>query len=149
MESKDNNLFFYPGIKLGKLSLSFQEKDIIKILGNPEEQNIDRFNDFEYAVHLYYWDLGIYPSIYYKNESFEYLHIHSGDIILDNVKFSTLKKSEVLSLIKNYHFKNKLQYSCEDAYDEDVDEECYYFEKIGLTIWFEKDLMSNVCVQRK
>jgi hypothetical protein len=150
MESKDKdiNIIFKPQISLGYISFSFLENDIVEALGTPDEREIDAFNSSEYAIYLYYYNKKVYPSLYFENGNFDYLSINTDDIILDDVKFSTLTKNEILKFIKDYHCKNKLQYLCKYEYEEDVSEEYYYFENIGLTIWFEEDSISDICVHK-
>ncbi|MDR0874463.1 MAG: hypothetical protein LBN27_13535 [Prevotellaceae bacterium] len=148
-QDKDINIIFKPQIGLGDILFSFQENDIVKILGNPDEREIDVFNSSEYAINLYYYKINIHPSIYYENGEFDYSSISTEDIILDNVKFSSLTKDEIVKFIDDYHNKHGLQYLCKYEYEEDVNEECYFFENIGFTIWFEENTISDICVQRR
>lgn len=150
MEEKDNdiNIIFRPQIGLGKILFSFQEEDIITLLGVPEEREIDIFNDMEYAVRLFYYRLKIYLSAYYENNKFDYLSASTNDLILDNVKFSTLKKREILKFIENYHNVHKITFLMEKEYHKEVNEYYYHYESIGLSIWFENSLISDICVQK-
>jgi len=148
LEDKDINIIFKPQIGLGKILFSFQEEDIITLLGIPEEKEIDVFNDLEYAIHLYYHRFKIYPSIYYENNKFDYLSISTEDLILDNIKFSTLKKKEILKFIEDYHKSHEIVFSMEKEYDKIVNEYFYNYENIGLSIWFEDSLISDICVQK-
>jgi hypothetical protein len=127
---------------------SFQESDITKILGIPDEREIDTFNSSEYAIYLYYYKIEVYPSLYFENGNLDYLTINTNDLILDNVKLSTLTKNEILKFIEEYHYKNKLQYLCKYAYEKDVNEEYYRLANLGLSIWFEEDFISDICVYK-
>jgi hypothetical protein len=59
-----------------------------------------------------------------------------------------LTKNEILKFIEEYHYKNKLQYLYKYAYEEDVNEKYYSFENLGLSIWFEEDSISDICVYK-
>jgi hypothetical protein len=146
MERNTADITFKPQVGFGKILFSFQEDDIIKVLGQPDEKFIDTFDENEYSVHLDYEKLGIYTGIYYENGKFDYLSIFSEDIILDDVRFSTLTKSKIISFLKEYHVKNNIKLKYEYQYDKDVNEENYFYENIGLTIWFENNKISNICV---
>ena len=148
LEDKDINIIFRPQIGLGKILFSFQEEDIIAILGIPEERNIDNFNDYEYVIRLRYEKLKMYPSIYYENNKFDYLSIFTDDLILDNVKFSTLKKKEILKFIKNYHEIHGISFGMEKEYEKKVNEYFYDYKNIGLSLWFEDGLITNICVEK-
>jgi hypothetical protein len=148
IEGRDINIIFKPQVGLGNILFSFQEREIINVLGIPDKKEIDNLTDTGYAIYLYYNQQGISPSIYYENEAFESLHISTDDLILNNVKFSTLTKDEIVKCIEDYHCKNKLQYLCKYIYEKEVNEDYYYFKNIGLTIWFEGDLISDICVQK-
>jgi hypothetical protein len=150
MESKDKdiNIVYTPQIGLGRILFSFQENDIVKVLGTPDEREVDIFDSSEYAIYLYYYKIKIYPSLYFENSNFDYLSIFTSDLILDNVKFSTLKKREILKFIKNYHEIYNIRFLMKKEYDEKVNEHYYSYRNIGLSIWFEGDLISDICVQK-
>ncbi|MDL2262453.1 hypothetical protein LJC11_03005 [Bacteroidales bacterium OttesenSCG-928-I21] len=147
-QGKDINIIFKPQIGLGNILFSFQENDIIKMLGTPDERKIDVFNLSESAIYLYYDEIKIHLSIYYENGKFDHLSIGTEDIVLDSVRFSSSTKDEIIKFIANYHYKNKIHYLCEYTYAENINEEEYFFENIGLTIWFEENTISDICVQK-
>jgi hypothetical protein len=151
MESKGkdiDNIIFKPQIGLGRILFSFQENDIVKVLGTPDERKVDIFDSSEYAIYLYYYKIKIHPSLYFENNNFDYLSIFTSDIIVDNVKFSTLKKREVLKFIQDYHKINNIRFLMKKEYDEKVNEYFYDYRNIGLSIWFEGDSISDICVQK-
>lgn len=140
------NLVFHPQVGLGKIDFSFNEKDIITLLGEPEDQDIDSDLGANcYSITLWYFSLGISPKVYYENNELDYLSISSDDLLIENTLFSTLSKSRLLFFIKSYCKRNNFN----STYKKTVDDirECYYFEGIGLTIWFEKGKISNIIVE--
>lgn len=148
IQERDVDIIFYPQKGLGKISFSFNEEEIISILGEPEEQEVvTDLGENEYTVYLLYFSLGISLTLHFENDKLDYLSIFSDDLILDNVQFSSLRKKGLIRFIQNYCIEHKL---CE-KYEKksDNDEEWYFFKGIGLTIWFEKrnGKMSNVCVE--
>jgi hypothetical protein len=148
MALADNNITFYPPKRIGRLLFTYHEKDIVNVLGKPDKRTIDMFNDNEYAIYLYYNRMGLSPTLYFENNRFDYLSVHLKDIILENVKFSTLDKNSTLVFLENYHITHKINYVRKQSYDKDVNEECYEFENIGLTIWYERGCISDICVQK-
>lgn len=152
MEEKDkdlNNIIFTPQIGFGKILFSFnKEEDILNVLDTPYEREIYIFNDNEYVIHLDYWDINISVSLYFEDRIFDYLSIHTQDAILDNFQFSRHNQSEILTYIKEYHSVYKLDFVEKKEYDKDVDETCFTYDNVGLTIWFDGNGISGICVQK-
>jgi len=149
LTDNDTDIIFNPQIGVGNVLFSFEKKDIIKVLGNPKEEKIDIFNENEIVIYLFYGKNGINNvSLYYENNILDYLTIFVEDIILNGFRFSSFNKIITLEFVQKYHFENHVEYLCTFSYDEITEEECYYFENIGLTIWYEKDLISDICVQK-
>lgn len=149
-KDRDNNLFiFRPQIGLGDVLFSFDKEDeVSKILGDSAERSIDTFNDNEYVIHLDYWNLDVFISLYFENKVFDRLSIHTQDVILNGFRFSLHNQTEILSFIKEYHNTHKLDFIeiIEDM--ESVEEICYTYDTIGLTIWFDENGISDICVQK-
>lgn len=152
MEEKDkdlNNIIFTPQIGFGKILFSFnKEEDILNVLDTPYEREIYIFNDNEYVIHLDYWDINISVSLYFEDRIFDYLSIHTQDAILDNFQFSRHNQSEILTYIKEYHSVYKLDFVEKKEYDKDVEETCFTYDNVGLTIWFDGNGISGICVQK-
>lgn len=148
IQEHDVNIIFYPEKGLGKIDFSFGEKEIISILGEPENRAIGTYlEENEYTVYLRYFSLGISLYLNFENDKLDYLSISSEDLILDNVQFSSLRKKGLIRFIQHYCIEHKLDEKYEKKSDND--EEWYFFEGIGLTIWFEKrnGKMSDICVE--
>jgi hypothetical protein len=147
-KDKDINIVFKPQIGFGEVLFSFnKEEDVLKILGTSAERSVDIFNDEEYAIYLDYWNLDISVSLYFENNRFDYLSIHTQDVILDGFCFSLHNQTEILSFIKEYHNVYKLDFVEKIEDIESVEEICYTYDTIGLTIWFDKIGISGICVQ--
>jgi len=147
-KNKDIDLNFTPQVKLGEVLFSFNEQEVLQSLGASAERSLDIFNDREYVIHLDYWSYNFFVSVYYENNKFDYLSIHTQDIILEDFRFSDHKKKDILSFIKQYHEKYKILFLEKEEYDKDTDEICYNYESIGLTIWFDRTDISDISVQK-
>ncbi|GAB6120958.1 hypothetical protein [Dysgonomonas termitidis] len=148
-KDKDNIFIFKPQIGLGKVLFSFnKEEDILKILGTSAERSIDIFSKEEFAIYLDYWNLSIFVSLYFENSFFDRLSIHTQNIILDNFCFSHHNQSEILSFIREYHNTYKLDFIEKIEFDKNTEETWYFYENLGLTIWFDKNGISDICVQK-
>lgn len=148
-KDKDNKLIFKPQVGLGEILFSFnREKEVLEVLGDSAERSIDVFSDNGYVIHLDYWNLSIFVNLYFENRFFDRLSIHTQDIILENFRFSHYKQSEILSFIKEYHNAYKLDFIEKVESDEDIEEIWYFYENLGLTIWFDKNGISDICVQK-
>lgn len=146
MELIDSN--FYPNRGLGNISFNFQEDDILKIMGYPEERVIYNYSENDSAICLFYNKKGVIFWIHYDGLFFDYLSINVDDIILDGIKFSILTKLDILKYIKKYHIKHEYDYLCEKEFNEEFNEELYHFENIGLSIWFKKEHISDISIKK-
>jgi hypothetical protein len=146
-KDKDINIVFRPQVGFGKILFSFnEEKEILNVLGTFTERSIDIFNEDEYAIYLDYWNISI--SLYYEYSKFDYLSIHTQDIVLEEFRFSEHEKRDILSFIKKYHDKHHLGFVEDIDYNKNTKEICYYYRNIGLTIWFDKNGISGINVQK-
>lgn len=144
----DDNLIFYPQVKLGKIYFSYQEKDIIEVLGKPSlKEKDDDYSDNSYVIRLVYSKLNISFFLHFEEYKFNYLSIHTDDLIIDKVKLSLfLSKIKLIKYIEMYCEKNGITRQCSKT--KSINEECYTFNKLGLTIWFEQGEISDICVQK-
>lgn len=53
-----------------------------------------------------------------------------------------------MKFIKNYHEIHNIRFIMEKEFDEKVNEYYYHYENIGLSIWFEDGLITNICVAK-
>jgi hypothetical protein len=125
-----------------------REEKISEILGNSAERSVDIFSDNEYIIHLDYWNWNISVNLYFEENKFDYLSIHTQNIILENFCFSCHNQIEILSFIKEYHNFHELDFIEKIESDEGVEETWYFYENLGLTIWFDKNGISDICVQK-
>ena len=146
MEKMVSNSNFYPNVGLGDLLFKYDQNEVLSILGLPEEKEIDQVNDSDYTVRFFYKALGYSFHFHYEDNAFNYSSIHSKRIILDNEDFSMITKERIIGVIKDYYLKKDLVYDEKYSFDESVNEETYSFDNIGLTIWFENNRISDICV---
>lgn len=147
-QDKDIDLTFIPQVGFGEILFSFNEDQVLHILGDSAERNIDYFNTNEYALYLDYWDYNIFISLHFENSTLERLSIHTQNIILDDFCFSHHNQSEILSFIRRYHYTHNLNFTETVEFNEEVKETCYIYNRIGLTIWFDENGISDICLQK-
>lgn len=155
----NKNINFTPFIGIGDISFMAEEKDIVGAMGEPEQREIYYYSEplenneehavpssdpIQYSVNLYYSDLAVF--IGYQDNRFQGTSVHLNDLVLEGQRFSEMFKEDVLDLIENYHYKNKLRFICQTSYTEASEEECYEYDNIGLTIWYVTDVITNICV---
>ena len=92
--------------------------------------------------------MSISVNLYFEENKFDYLSIHAQNIILENFGFTAHDQNEILSFIKEYHNIYKLDFIEKIESDEDIEETWYFYEKLGLTIWFDKNGISDICLQK-
>lgn len=142
----DNNNNFYPNIGFGNILFKQSQDEISSILGLPQEKEIDQVNDSDYTVIYLYTVLGYSLHFHYENNILEYFSIHLKRIIFNGEDLSTITKGRIIEVIKNYYLREQLTYDGSHSFDKDMDEEIYSFDAIGLTIWFEKNQISDICI---
>lgn len=144
--SRNQHITFYPGKGVGKIEFSFNEDDIVEALGEADEIDEDTISETESVVSVLYYDLGLDFFVEYIDDD-QILSIHSDDIILDDKNIAPMEQDEMLQFMRTYHEKNNLEFLHEKAIDEETDEECHYFDNIGLTLWYEEDTLVDICCQ--
>ena len=127
---------FIPNIGYGNILFSYSKEVIISILGKPIEDQIDQDVNI-----LYYPNLTLF--FHYGDDA--YLSIHLKDIILSDIKFSLFTKENLIDFVKKYHLLKNIQYDFEHLNADDI-EDSYYFKNLGLTIWFESNEISDICL---
>lgn len=155
---KDLDITFHPHKKLGKLGFSFREEDVLTVLGWPSEREIYYYNTpisedekktispepIQYSINMFYPHMAVF--IGYADNKFQGTTIHIDDLILDGHRLSEMYKEDVLDLLENYHYKNGITFQCQTSYAESLNEECYEYDNLGLTLWYVKDGISDICV---
>lgn len=138
-------LEFHQGIGIFKFSM--KEKDLKKI--------ISKCLDLEYTIEkrdqtvVYFCsnksvDLNFY--FHYNKRGLDYLSIHTSDLTLNGVNIKNMKQAAVIDLVERYHTLNFVgfKYTLED-----IDDEVFInFTNIGLSIWFEEEKITDICVNR-
>ena len=141
-QQEDNHFFtFFPHKGMGKITFDLDEKKIRSLIGKPKaiyKQDLDNNIGYNYTIS------GINFTIFfhYEEEIFDYSSIHSEVIIFNNCSTKHLTKEEILYCIKDYYDSQHIDFYFEKT--EDDIEDCYFFEAIGLTIWFEQNNISDI-----
>lgn len=145
--SRNIDITFYPLKGMGQLLFTSHEEDIIKRLGEPADKE-DILDEDQKVVFFYYETNPPLDCIFhYNNGHFDHLSIFTQNIILDGFDIASASKDKVVDFIKAYHNKNNIDFKCEVSRAEDVNEDYFQFDNIGLTIWYTGEFVSEICVQ--
>ncbi len=139
---------FKIGQKFGTIPLNIADKDINKILGKPDNFHTETGVEC-YTSNYQYLKQGLDISFIHFDKFDNELQIQTNKIIFNNKNLYSLQKNKILSIIEKEHKLRKIKYKFEhqkyEFYDAESEEE-YEFEQIGLTLWFIKNNLCNVCV---
>lgn len=147
-EHRNVDITFYPFEGLGQVLFSSKEKDVIGLLGDPDEK--EDIVDEESKVVLYYYntDPCIDCLFHYEKGHFDHLSIFTQNVILDGFDIASATKDMVFDFVKEYHDKNNIEFKSEISRAEDVNEDYFQFDNIGLTIWYDGEFVSEICIQK-
>lgn len=142
------DIVFYPQKGLGRILFTAHEEDVVSLLGEPAEK--EEISDEENRVVLYYYntDPRLDCIFHYEKEKLDYLSVFTQNIVLDGFELAAVSKDMMSDFIREYHSKHNLVYRCEVSRAEDVNEDYYQFDSIGLTIWYAGEFISEICVQK-
>ena len=147
-EYRSIDLTFYPFKGLGQILFSSEEDDVLRLLGEPDEK--EDIIDEDSKVILYYYNQP--PTVdclfHYEKGKFDHLSIFTQDILLDGFDIASATKDLMFDFVKDYHKRNNIHFISEVSRAEDVDEDYYQFDNLGLTIWYAGEFVSEICVQK-
>jgi len=145
--SETTNLMktFVPNKGMGKISFTSTEEEIVAILGKPETREVIEEGDGFHSVELYFDQLDISVFLHYDGKDFEYLSIHSNNLLFNGIDFSKENKTTIVDNIEAYYAANKIKMDL--AIEKDLPEYVYTYDNIGLTIWFENEAIVDISVE--
>lgn len=142
---KDVNVFF---LNQGVDGLLFfdNERIIKEKIGNPNFENIDRVdNNEDFTINLCYELLGLDCFVHYENSKFSYTSFHLQNLLVNSVMVKDIKQDDCIPFFKKYHSNNSIEFIVDIK--QDTEEIIYFFENIGLTIWFIDDELSDISIE--
>jgi hypothetical protein len=145
--SETTNLMktFVPNKGMGKISFTSTEEEIVTILGKPETREVIEEGDGFHSVELYFDQQDISVFLHYDGKDFEYLSIHSNNLLFNGIDFSKENKTTIVDNIEAYYAANKIKMDL--AIEKDLPEYVYTYDNIGLTIWFENEAIVDISVE--
>lgn len=146
---KKINMDYNFGKKNDFLGLGFHitESDVLNKFGLPKTQI--RYNDAlgEYQVWYKYDDNTISIIFQYENFALDYVTFHTSCLCIEGENIFTKGKTDVLKIIESISCYSR-EKALDDSYSEnDILYESFYFEDVGLTLWFEDEDLNDVSVQ--
>lgn len=142
LQIKDN---FRPNFGIGTLLFYDNENVIKEKIGYPDLKNTDNNESEDYTINLSYKSFGLECFVHYEDSKFSYTSFHLRKLIIDNVNLQNMGENDSLVFLEKYHSNHSIEYLVDVK--EDVEENIYFFEKIGLTLWFSKNELSDICVE--
>ena len=143
------NYNFIIGKGIGDIKFDSNKNEIVRLLGKPD--NIESSKGYKCDTQTFiYNNLGlrlIFDYDEFANPKKEVI-VLTENLAYKNKKWNNLKKNEIFNIFKKEFFKMKYKYNYEfHDYEEDSFEE-YEYEKLGLTIFFKKNLFDSAYVYK-
>lgn len=113
-------------------------------MGKADFKNKDIDNDY-FTIHISYKKYGIDCFVHYENSGFFYTSFHLKDLLIDNIQIASLGKEDYILVLKKFHLKNSKEFVIDEKTDSE--EVTFYFENLGLTIWYSNDGLSDISIE--
>ncbi len=136
---------FFPTKGMGEVLFTSTEEEIIDILGKPESREINDEGDGFNSIELYFDQHDISIFLHFDGKIFEYMSIHSNNLLFNEIDFSKENKTTIIDNIEAYYKENKIEIDLQ--IEKDLPEYIYTYNAIGLTIWFEKEEIVDISVE--
>lgn len=136
---------FIPNKGMGKISFTSTEEEIVAILGKPETREVIEEGDGFHSVELYFDQHDISVFLHFDGKDFEYLSIHSNNLLFNGIDFSKENKTTIVENIEAYYSANKIKMDL--VIEKDLPEYVYTYDNIGLTLWFENEEIVDISVE--
>lgn len=135
--------------RLGDISYSLPENKVLELLGKPdfiEEEKLIT-DEIEETQKYYYNNLGINLNFYYYDKEYYGLSIFTDHIIFKGKNLYNLEKKQVLICIEDIYIEKKYHFDYEHETNS-INEDFYDFTNIGLKLWFDDNVLSDVCISK-
>ncbi len=140
------------GEGIGKINFNYNNEDIVKLLGKPD--NIEKKTGNKCYRNTYIYNKqGIRFTIdfdEFADPKYE-TAIMTEKLSFRNKLWNKLTKDEIINIIKTEHKKRKIIYDCKyelhDYSDNNFEE--YVFNKIGITLYFKDNKFDGAYILKK
>jgi hypothetical protein len=131
------------GRGLKNLAFGDQDKDIVRVFGNPDEEEYYEYPDKTKSKLLRYGDLDIsFTLSSEENYRLTEISIYSPEFHINNKIKIGMKKSDFIKISKGFDFG---KYEIEDSSTiENPTHELISFDKISTFFWFDYDKLSSI-----
>lgn len=136
--------YFIPNEGIGILSFYDDENAIISKLTAIWYEREDVVGEGYHTINLSYPILGVECFIHYEYLTFTYTSFHLKDLFILGKNISLMQLEDCISIIEQFHKNKKVDFIVDRKID--CNEEILFFESLGLTIWFEKNNVSDICI---
>lgn len=140
MQIKDkgiNNFIINKG--LNNILFSHSEKELLSLLGKPKEEEYDKIAE---SKSLFYDNFMIV--LHYIENKVDYMSIHLNSLNIFGTDISLLSKVDLVDTLRKIYRKEGKKYKYE--YEEDEFEELFFFESLGLSVWYQDSFVSDICI---
>lgn len=141
---------FYPNSNFLELSKNSNEAQIINTFGVPDkiekEDYCNENESIDFDITYIYQRLGLKIMLSFYNNQHSSTSIFTKRLDINDINIFSLSKNKVLSIISNISKTTKMD-ALKDVtlIDKDNYEE-YNYKDIGLILWFENDVLDEICV---
>lgn len=118
---------------------------VLKKIGKPDKIFIDKNTSQNEISKSYYFQKTNITINYQKFGNVEEpLTFHSNTVYFENTNLFLLNKTELFEVVKKYFVDNNLNF---DFNETNLDDELQFdFTEIGLTIWFQNNIITDICL---
>ncbi len=116
---------------------------ITNLLGVP-----DKIIDDKEFISLQYNNLGLLIDYESENDQLIDLNIYTKTFLYENKNWFQFNKNDLLQTVRNIYNKMNLEYDLNYNKINSLNEEQYDFDDIGITLFFNENKLSNVCVSK-
>ncbi len=134
---------FKIGVGLGKIKFEYSKNQVLKILGKP-----DKIIDDEYFLSFKYYELGLFIDYEKEQDKLTDLNIHTTYFLYRGKDWFRYNKKNIIKEIKKIYKSKKIKFDYMSSNIDILNEEQYDFDEIGITLFFKKNKLSNVCVSK-
>lgn len=136
--------------RLGDLRFDYTEQEVVALLGKPddiEHESDHKHKGSEYVTY-YYFGYGLAVSFHKQQKSNEGMSVFSENVMLKGHNLYELKRKDILNLVEQVYKEEGLEqyFSLTQQSQTNEDTERLVFEELGVTLWFDGDMLDDVCV---
>lgn len=143
------DLNFIPNVGVGDLLFEMSEKELLELLAmkgniNFERQVYNNGEDDKSISYRFKLNMNTITVFFNYEEENNYVSIHMNNMEINEIGLSTMNINKLRFYLKEFHKSLHLEYV--EKFEDNKVDVSYSFDKIGLTVWFEDEEVSDICI---